>query len=57
MRKPAVENSDMRLLAQFERTCGEMPPADLLDPSTFGLFVKQVSRHMNKLKKTGKRPQ
>ena len=57
MGKITTAKHEMRLLAQFEQTCGEMPPADLLDPDTFKLFVKQMSHRQSGRKKTGKWPQ
>ncbi|MEO5364465.1 MAG: hypothetical protein H7838_12695 [Magnetococcus sp. DMHC-8] len=53
MSKTTAITQELRLLGLYEQTCGEMPPADLLDPETSRLFIRQLSRRYGK-KKVGK---
>lgn len=53
MRKTTMADQ-MRLLGQYEQTCGEMPPADLLNPESSALFIKQLLHRYSKQKARGK---
>ncbi|MBF0584074.1 MAG: hypothetical protein HQL80_07545 [Magnetococcales bacterium] len=49
MRKTTLADQ-MRLLGQYEQRCGEMPPADLMDPETSKLFINELLRRHSKPK-------
>ncbi len=53
MSKTIKTPHDMHLLGMYEQTCGEMPPAELLDPETSRLFIRQMSRRHGRKKCCG----
>ncbi|WP_130472719.1 hypothetical protein [Candidatus Magnetaquicoccus inordinatus] len=48
MSKTFQEEQQLRLLGMYERTCGEMPPADLLDAESSRQLVRQLSKRYDK---------
>ncbi|MBF0096993.1 MAG: hypothetical protein HQM04_10540 [Magnetococcales bacterium] len=44
MSKSENEAQQMRVLGRYEQTCGEMPPADLLDAESSRQLIQQLSR-------------
>ncbi|MBF0183819.1 MAG: hypothetical protein HQM06_05450 [Magnetococcales bacterium] len=50
MSKTSV-NEKLRLLGLYERTCGEIPPADLLDAESSRQFIRQLAHRYGNQKK------
>jgi hypothetical protein len=44
MSKIANETQQMRVLGRYEQTCGELPPADLLDAESSRQLIRQLAR-------------